>query len=453
MTQAREVLDRLFKAGIGEPVFALGQVSLLVLLKFLSLPGTGKYLRSSEGKAANARVAAKVWGELRSRGSSDLQRYAAVEASDALRKAARMFGPAFGAAMRDARIDLSSADALADAIAMLDLSFPEDARAYGDLFDELLSSAELSGRQGQLVTPRALVNAMVETVQPGPSDHVLDPAAGTAGFLVAARSFVRAHGALRPGQTAPIGYGTGLDTDAEMVRIGAVNLLLHGDTRPQMHHWDGLRVQLPGKRPAGSDERPTVVLSNPPLAADFDVVLLGPAWLDAQLAGPELQFVEVCRRRIGSDGRGAVVVPLPVLFGSSEAHTELRARLLDEARVVAVATLPVDTFPADTGAQAAVLVFDALGPTRRVWFTELEEPAGLVAARAAVDAARPLAAPDGWWSAEADEIGAGGSLLPAQYAPKPTAAPDDLQTILAEIVAIEDDLRQRLERLAGMLKR
>jgi type I restriction enzyme M protein len=89
-------------------------------------------------------------------------------------------------------------------------------------------------------------------VEPGPSDRVLDPAAGTAGFLVAARSR-----AVAASTGAPlIGYGSGLDVDPAMVRIGAVNLLLHGDSFPQMHHWDGLRENLPSEEAPDGDERP-----------------------------------------------------------------------------------------------------------------------------------------------------------------------------------------------------
>jgi type I restriction enzyme M protein len=457
---ARDVLDRLFAAGVGEPVFALEQVSLLVLLKWLSLPGTGEVLWSPAGPPTEARNAARVWKQLKRRtGNSELQSFAAGEASDELREAARLFGLEFTAAMRDVRIDLSNHEVLADVIRMLDASFPDHPGAYGDLFDELLTSAELSGRQGQLVTPRPLVDAMVAATQPGPSDRVLDPAAGTAGFLVAARNRAMSKYATTP----LIGYGSGLDLDAAMVRIGAVNLLLHGDSRPQMHHWDGLREGLPGderaddfKGRARGVRTPgrTVVLSNPPFTATLDPAESASGWLDLSGARPDLLFVDVCRRRIGRAGRGAIVVPVAALFGSSPSHEAVRARLLDSARIVAVAGLPPDTFPPHAEVQAAVMLFDGAGPTQRVWFTDLHDgPDGLVEAREALVSAQPLDPPAGWWSAEADEIRtSGGTLLPAAYAAGRTATTDDPLKILAEIVGIEDELRERLAKLGGMLK-
>jgi type I restriction enzyme M protein len=239
-----------------------------------------------------------------------------------------------------------------------------------------------------------------------------------------------------------------------MVRIGAVNLLVHGDSRPQMHHWDGLREGLPGDERADGPKRPTVVLSNPPFTASLNPAESASGWLDLSGARPDLLFLDVCRRRIGQGGRGAVVVPVAALFGSSPPHEAVRARLLDHARIVAVAGLPPDTFPPHAQVQAAVVVFDAAGPTQRIWFTDLHDRAdGLLEARDALVSAQPLRPPAGWWSVEADEIRAsGGTLLPAAYAAGRPATTDDPQTILAEIVGIEDELRERLAKLGGMLK-
>jgi type I restriction enzyme M protein len=450
----RPVLDRLFAGGVADVSIALEQIALLVLLKLLSLSGKAEVWWHTP--ALDAVSGTTTWARLKSHDDPRaLQRYAARDVPNALALSARTFGEPFMAAVRDVAFDFPTGDVLADAIRLIDEVLPDDdAAPYGAAYDDLLVSAELTGRRGQFVTPRPVIEAMVSTMSPRLDERVLDPAAGTGGFLVAARDYAASG---RAGSVKA--YGVGLDLDATMVRLGATNMLLHGEPRPQMHHWDGLREDLPEPTEVGEPaKRATVVLSNPPFAASVEDKSRT-RWLDLDTPRAELLFLDVCRRRMGDNGRAAVVVPVSLLFGTSPAHTEVRSRLLREARVVGVAALPSDAFGPHVDVQSAVVVFDARGATERVWFTELQDQArvsqDLVTVRRALDSVAPLDAPTGWWSADAGEIlDNSGVLLPAEYSEAArTPLEGDPRAILRDVLQIEDELRDRLARLEQTLGR
>ena len=256
----------------------------------------------------------------------------------------------------------------------------------GELCEVLLSEIATAGKNGQFRTPRHLIQAIVEVVDPQLGEAVCDPSCGTGGFLLGAwQHILHAHSSPASRWTDDNGFGHGLgdrltderqwaalrertffgfDFDSTMVRIGLMNLLLHGIDHPNLRYADTL-----GKRFEEGD-RYDVVLANPPFKGSIDKGDISER-LRLSTTKTELLFVERILDLLRVGGRAGVIVPDGVLFGSSNAHRALRERLLDEAELQAVISLPGGVFKPCAGVSTAVLVFVKGGTTERVWFYDL----------------------------------------------------------------------------------
>jgi type I restriction enzyme M protein len=259
----------------------------------------------------------------------------------------------------------------------------------GDLFEYVLSKLNTAGQNGQFRTPRHIIRMMVKMVNPRPRERICDPAAGTCGFLVNAwQHLLETHtdprdlsfdeegwphgltGAkLRPedwkfAQTK--GY-TGFDSDSgmTMLRIGSMNLMLHGLTSPQFHYADTLSKSF-------NEERVyDVVLANPPFKGAIDAADVNPS-LPTKAKKTEILFLHLFLRLLEMGGRAAVIVPDGVLFGSSNAHVEIRKKLIEDNRLDAVVSMPSGVFRPYAGVSTAVLLFTKGAATERIWFYDME---------------------------------------------------------------------------------
>lgn len=254
-----------------------------------------------------------------------------------------------------------------------DLSFPNKDIA-GDLYEYMLSKLAASGTNGQFRTPSHIIDLMVELMRPSPTHRVIDPAAGTAGFLVAAAEWTRHHHSeelfdtrLRDQHST---YGlTGFDFDSTMVRIAAMNMFMHGFEDPNISYRDALQ-QIPDKDQEAFD----LVLANPPFAGSIDESSMDPA-LSGLVSSKKTELLFIARflNLLKPGGRAAVIVPEGVLFGSTKAHKQLRKHLLDEQLLDAVIKLPSGTFKPYSGVSTAILCFTRTdrGSTDQVWFYEV----------------------------------------------------------------------------------
>jgi type I restriction enzyme M protein len=214
---------------------------------------------------------------------------------------------------------------------------------------------------------------MVEMTTPGPGDVICDPACGTAGFLIAAGEFLREHhpAILRDDeQRAMFHHGTfhGFDFDNTMLRIGSMNMLLHGVENPDIRYRDSLAEDH-----AGEEERYTLVLTNPPFAGSLDYENTAKDLLRVvKTKKTELLFVALFVRLLRPGGRAAVIVPEGVLFGSSNAHKTLRRMLIEDQKLDGVISLPSGVFRPYAGVSTAILLFTKTnsGGTDHVWFYE-----------------------------------------------------------------------------------
>jgi type I restriction enzyme M protein len=284
-------------------------------------------------------------------------------------------GSTYAQHMRDARFTIPTAALLARVVDMLDQVPMEDRDTKGDLYEYMLGKIATAGQNGQFRTPRHIIRLMVELTAPGPTDVICDPACGTAGFLVAAGEHVRAnHAAMlrdpKGRQHFHHAMFHGYDFDATMLRIGSMNMLLHGVESPDIRYRDSLAQDH-----AGEDEKYTLVLANPPFAGSLDYEGVAKDLLAVvKTKKTELLFLALLLRLLKPGGRAAVIVPDGVLFGSTNAHKALRRMLVEEQKLDAVISLPSGVFKPYAGVSTAILVFTKTnsGGTHHVWFYDVE---------------------------------------------------------------------------------
>ena len=284
-------------------------------------------------------------------------------------------GSTYAHHMKDARFTIPTPALLAKVVDLLDNLRMEDRDTKGDLYEYMLSKIASAGQNGQFRTPRHIIQLMVEMTAPTPKDLICDPASGTCGFLVAAGEYLRLHHpeifrdtALKQHFHHNMFYG--YDFDSTMLRIGSMNMLLHGVENPAVVYRDSLAEDH-----AGEDENYTLVLANPPFAGSLDYENTAKDLQQiVKTKKTELLFLALFLRLLKPGGRAAVIVPDGVMFGSSKAHKQLRQILVEEQKLDAVIKLPGGVFKPYAGVSTAILLFTKTnsGGTDQVWFYELE---------------------------------------------------------------------------------
>jgi type I restriction enzyme M protein len=278
--------------------------------------------------------------------------------------------------MKDARFTIPTPALLAKVVDMLDAIPMEDRDTKGDLYEYMLGKLSTAGQNGQFRTPRHIIKMMVELTAPRPSDTICDPACGTAGFLVAAAEYIEDHHpevrtdpALRDRY-----YGGemfhGFDFDSTMLRIGTMNMLLHGIEQPQIENRDSLSEDH-----GGVEEAYSLILANPPFAGSLDYEAVARDLLAVvKTKKTELLFVALFLRLLKPGGRAAVIVPDGVLFGSSKAHKELRRMLVEDHKLDGIISMPSGVFKPYSGVSTAVMLFTKTnsGGTDDVWFYDMQ---------------------------------------------------------------------------------
>jgi type I restriction enzyme M protein len=239
----------------------------------------------------------------------------------------------------------------------------------------MLGKIASAGQNGQFRTPRHIIRLMVELTAPQPTDVICDPACGTAGFLVTAGEVLRErhpnilHDAkLREHLHHRMFHG--FDFDNTMLRIGSMNMLLHGVENPDIRYRDSLAQDH-----AGEEEKYTLLLANPPFAGSLDYENTAKDLLQiVKTKKTELLFLALLLRLLKPGGRAAVIVPDGVLFGSSKAHKQLRHMLVEDQKLDAVVKLPGGVFRPYAGVSTAILLFTKTnsGGTDQVWFYDVE---------------------------------------------------------------------------------
>ena len=277
--------------------------------------------------------------------------------------------------MKDARFTIPTESLLAKVVDMLDKVPMEDRDTNGDLYEYMLGEIATAGQNGQFRTPRHIIRLMVEMVAPQPTDVLCDPACGTAGFLVAAGEYLREQhpeifrdDRLREHFHQRLFHG--FDFDNTMLRIGSMNMQLHGVENPDISYRDSLAQDH-----AGEEEKYSLVLANPPFAGSLDYENCAKDLLQiVKTKKTELLFLALFVRLLKPGGRAAVIVPDGVLFGSSNAHKTLRKLLVEDQKLEGVVSLPSGAFKPYAGVSTAILLFTKTnsGGTDYVWFYDVQ---------------------------------------------------------------------------------
>lgn len=249
----------------------------------------------------------------------------------------------------------------------------EDVR--GDIYEYLLSKLATAGVNGQFRTPRHIIKMMVEMMDPKADDLICDPACGTSGFLVESSEY------LRKKKKAEVLFNAknkehymnhmfhGYDMDRTMLRIGAMNMMTHGVSNPNIEYRDSLSDQNEDK------EKYSLILANPPFKGSLDYDIVSADLLKVcKTKKTELLFLTLFVRMLKTGGRCACIVPDGVLFGSSKAHKDIRKAIVEEQRLEAVISMPSGVFKPYAGVSTAILVFTKTGHggTDKVWFYDMK---------------------------------------------------------------------------------
>jgi type I restriction enzyme M protein len=251
----------------------------------------------------------------------------------------------------------------------------EDRDTKGDLYEYMLSKIASAGQNGQFRTPRHIIGLMVEITAPGPKDIICDPAAGTCGFLVGAGEYLRDnHPDIFRNEAQRRHFHEdmfhGFDFDGTMLRIGSMNMLLHGVENPDIRYKDSLAEEH-----GGDADRYSLVLANPPFAGalDFETIAKDLQKI-VRTKKTELLFVALFLRLLKPGGRAAVIVPDGVLFSSSTAHKAIRRMLVEDHRLDGIVKLPSGVFRPYAGVSTAILLFTKTnsGGTDFVWFYDCQ---------------------------------------------------------------------------------
>ncbi len=277
--------------------------------------------------------------------------------------------------MKDALFMMPTPRVLANVVDQLDAIDMADRDTKGDLYEYMLGKIASAGQNGQFRTPRHIIRLMVEMMAPTPKDVVCDPACGTAGFLIATSEYLVDHHGDAIYKTAAsrrkFNEGTfhGYDFDGTMLRIGSMNMLLHGVENPDIRYRDSLAEG--SKEDA---EKYSLILANPPFAGSLDYESTAKDLQKiVKTKKTELLFLALFLRLLQTGGRAAVIVPDGVLFGSSKAHKALRQILVEEQKLDAIVSMPSGVFKPYAGVSTAILFFTKTnsGGTDKVWFYDM----------------------------------------------------------------------------------
>jgi len=258
----------------------------------------------------------------------------------------------------------------------------------GDIYEYLLSELNISGKNGQFRTPRHIIRMMIELVNPQLGETVCDPACGTGGFLINAYEHIvknntspemikydpdgSAHNLIGDKITKKEHWNLlknktfyGFDFEITMIRIGLMNMILHGIRHPNISYADSLSKRF------DQTKQYDVVLANPPFAGSVDKDDINDNFR-LETTKTELLFLELFYNILKIGGRGGVIIPSGALSGPSKAHKKIRRILLDKCQLESVISLPSGVFKPYAGVETAVLIFTKGGKTENVWFYVME---------------------------------------------------------------------------------
>lgn len=384
-----QLMNELWSGGVNIPTTSIEQISYLMFLKSLTEMDEkhAELARRTEGK--HKMIFSGTWAKYSWR---TVSRLSGDELYNTLSEAFEKFQELpnlseIGKVLfRQAHLKIYSRPTLRSVVIIVDGMDYNNTQKYdtdvkGDLYEYLLSKINTSGTNGQFRTPRHIIDFMVRLVDPQPGDYILDPACGTAGFLIQAYKYIlenhtskeelksghKTGDKLKPAQHKFLKEQalTGYDNDGEMIKFAIMNLYLHGLESTNIRHFDPLCWQN------DKDRKYDIILANPPFSGSINRESILED-INLNTTSTELLFVKYMADHLAPNGKAAIVVPEGLLFGLTNAHQKLRKLLFEEFSILGVISMPAGVFKPYAGVKTSVIVFSKAKPQNKIWFYELQ---------------------------------------------------------------------------------
>lgn len=325
-TQVDQIWNAFWSGGISNPMEVIEQMTYLLFIKRLDELQTVKEKKAARtGKPVEnpifyATHSTLRWSVFKDLGDpAELYRVIAEEVFPFIKSlGGEKDDSTYAVHMKDARFTIPNPALLARVVDLLDAIPMEDRDTKGDLYEYMLGKIASAGKNGQFRTPRHIIKLMVDMMAPKPSDTICDPACGTAGFLVAASEYLNTHHRdeiyADKQSTKRFNQETfhGFDFDNTMLRVGSMNMLLHGVENPAIEKRDSLSEEH-----SGVENQFSLILANPPFSGSLDNESCAKDLQQiVKTKKTELLFQALFLRLLKAGGRAAVVVPDGVLFGT-----------------------------------------------------------------------------------------------------------------------------------------
>ena len=394
--------DKFWSGGISNPLTAMEQISYLLFMKRLDemdlkktqdADFTGEKYKSIFSNGKNK----LRWSHFKQMEGGEMLTHVQKNVFPFLKNIGKETSP-FAKYMTNAVFIVSKPTLLVEAVSIIDEIFDEinlqglNGQGFqdtqGDLYEFLLSEITSAGKLGQFRTPRHIIQLICELVNPQLGDTVCDPASGTGGFILGAyQHILTQHTSKEHKQIDENGLKRGLlgdkltdqkqwkylkekafwgyDVDETMVRIGLMNLMMHGISNPNIEQKDTLSKKY------NEDNQYDVIMANPPFKGSIDKGDINES-LSLPTTKTELLFVNRIINSLKIGGRAGMIVPDGVLFGSNKAHKQARQMLLNDCELQGIISMPSGVFKPYAGVSTAILIFVKGGETNKVWFYDMQ---------------------------------------------------------------------------------
>jgi len=398
-TNIDKLWEKFWTGGITNPLTVIEQISYLMFARLLDMQETANERKATRSKKAFDRHFPETkkgqllrWQNFKNKSGAEMRPHLRDNVFPHFANVHVGEGD-IAEFMRDAEMEIKNESVLTSAVEMVDKLPLTDSDIKGDIYEYLLSKLTTAGINGQFRTPRHIIDLMIAMVDVQPEHTVCDPACGTAGFLARTMEYLNKTHSSEVGtftdEEGNLHYSGdllepyrkhinknmfwGFDFDTTMLRVSAMNMLLHGVASPNVHYQDSLNKSFKDYWPKQEENAFDIILANPPFKGSLDETSTNPDVLKmVKTKKTELLFVAQILRMLKLGGRSATIVPDGVLFGSSKAHQQLRKTLIEENQLEAIVSLPSGVFKPYAGVSTAILFFTKGGSTENVWFYDLK---------------------------------------------------------------------------------